>query len=157
MHKRKYLATDAGGSRKVSGRYNQGLDLFPEADVWSALYLALGAEVCIGEILRHIEPDILPALNDYRITELEVRLSAVLDCRDVAAIGLSPTDLWHDTDCRSPRLLAQAAIARGVEGMLVPSATRLGDNLIIFSDQLHADASLGIVSERDPALYVPRP
>jgi RES domain-containing protein len=157
MHKRKYLATDAGGSRKVSGRYNQGLDLFPEHEVWPALYLALGAEVCLGEILRHVEPEILPSLNDYRMTELAVQLSALLDCRDVKAIGLGATDLWHDTDCRIPRLLAGAARARHVEGILVPSATRLGDNLIVFADQLCLESSLVIVGERDPALYVPRP
>jgi RES domain-containing protein len=156
MHKRKYLATDAGGSRKVSGRYNQGLDLFPEREVWPALYLALGAEVCLGEILRHVEPEILPSLNDYRMTELTVQLSAVLDCRHITTIGLRSTDLWHDTDCRIPRLLAGAARARHLEGILVPSATRLGDNLIVFVDQLRPESSLVIVSERDPALYVPR-
>lgn len=157
MHKRKYLATDAAGSWKVSGRYNQGIDLFSDSEAWHAFYLALGAEVCLGEILRHIEPEILPSLNDYRMTELAVQLSTVLDCRDLVALGLGPADLWHDTDCRVPRRLARAAIARGVEGMLVPSATRLGDNLIVFSDQLCADASIEIVGARDPALYVPRP
>lgn len=156
MHKRRYSATDAGGSRKVSGRYNRGLDLFHENEVWTALYLALGAEICLGEVSRHITPDLLPQLNGYRLSELAVRLAAVLDCRDMAVLGLQPTDLWHDTDCSIPRVLAAAAIAQGVEGILVPSATRLGDNLIIFPELLRANASLEIVGERDPALYVPR-
>lgn len=156
MHKRKYLATDAGGSRKVSGRYNRGLDLFPESGVWAALYLALGADVCLGEILRHITPDLLPQLNGYRLSELTVRLTAVLDCRNVAALDLQPTDLWHDSDCFIPRAIAAAAIAQGMEGLIVPSATRLGDNLIIFPELLRAHASLEVVGERDPALYVPR-
>lgn len=156
MHKRRYSATDAGGSRKVSGRYNCGLDLFPEREVWTALYLALGAEICLGEVLRHVTPELLPQLNGYRLSELAVRLTAVLDCRDVAALGLQPTDLWHDTDCFIPRMIAAAAIMRGVEGMIVPSATHLGDNLIVFPGLLRANASLEVVGERDPALYVPR-
>ena len=156
MHKRKYVATDAGGSRKVSGRYNRGLDLFPEDDVWAALYLALSAEVWLGEILRHVTAEVLPSLNDYRMTEIAVRLSLVLDCRDVRCLGLRTTDLWQDTDCFIPRLVAEAAFARGVEGMLVPSATRLGDNLIVFPQQLRANASLEVIAERNPMLYVPR-
>ncbi|MGI8857324.1 MAG: RES family NAD+ phosphorylase [Thermomicrobiales bacterium] len=156
MHKRQYSATDASGSRKFSGRYHRGLDLFPAADVWAALYLALGPEVCLGEILRHITSDLLPQLNGYRLSEVAVTLTAVLDCRDSTLLGLEHRDLWHDTDCYIPRLLAEAAMARGVEGMLVPSATRLGDNLIVFTDQMRADASLAVIGERDPALYVPR-
>ncbi|MDQ6832298.1 MAG: RES family NAD+ phosphorylase [Chloroflexota bacterium] len=156
MHRQNYPATDASGSRKYSGRYNRGLDLFPETEVWTALYLALGAEVCLGEVLRHVTPNLLPQLNDYCLSELAVWLTAILDCRDMAALGLQPTDLWHDTDCSIPRVLAAAAITQGVEGILVPSATRLGDNLIIFPELLRANASLEIVGKRDPALYVPR-
>lgn len=120
------------------------------------MYLALGAEICLGEILRHVTPNFLPQLNGYRLSELAVRLTAVLDCRNVSALGLRPTDLWHDSDCFIPRALAAAAILQGVEGMIVPSATRLGDNLIIFPELLRENASLEVVGERDPALYVPQ-
>jgi hypothetical protein len=132
------------------------LDLFPESEIWTALYLALGAEIALGEILRHITPELLSLLNDYRLSELAVQLRAVLDCRTTTLLGLESTELWHDTNCDVPRLVAEAAIARGVEGILVPSATRMGNNLIVFTDYLRSDASLRIVSERDPALYVPR-
>ncbi len=56
MHKRRYAATNPGGARKVSGRYNRGLDRFPEAESFPALYLATSPEVCLGEVNRHVTP-----------------------------------------------------------------------------------------------------
>lgn len=50
MHHRKYPAADPGGARKVSGRYNRGLDLFPEERSFAALYLATGPDICLGEV-----------------------------------------------------------------------------------------------------------
>jgi hypothetical protein len=156
-HRRKYVATDPGGSRKVSGRYNRGLDQFPADQVFAALYLGLGRDICIGEILRHISPVRLSQLTDYRFSELRLELEVVLDCRDVTALGLAPADLWHDTDYRIPQHLAAAALTRDVEGMLVPSATRLGDNLIVFPDHLRAGSQIVVEGFVDPHLYVPRP
>ena len=88
IHKRRYAATDPGGARKVSGRYNRGLDRFPEAESFPALYLATGPEVCLGEVYRHVTPKLLPSLNDYRLSELFVRVEAVLDRRDPAPLEL---------------------------------------------------------------------
>ncbi len=42
MHKRRYAATDPGGARKVSGRYNRGLDRFPEAESFPTVAQLLG-------------------------------------------------------------------------------------------------------------------
>jgi hypothetical protein len=97
-HRRKYAAADPGGSLRVSGRYNRGLDAFPPEQAFPALYLALGPEICLGEVLRHITPDLLLFLNDYRLTELAVELTGVLDCRDPSA--QIPTT-------RSPRIWPQ--------------------------------------------------
>jgi len=49
MHKRRYRAEASGGARLVSGRYNRGLDGFPEGETFPALYLATGPEVCLGK------------------------------------------------------------------------------------------------------------
>lgn len=154
-HRRKYAATDPGGSLRVSGRYNRGLDRFPDDEVWATLYLALGPEVCLGEVFRHITPDLLPFLNDYRLTELSVELTSILDCRRPAALGLTLSDLEHDTDYTITQGIAGAAIARGAEAILVPSATRLGDNLIVFPPRLLPTSRILIVGSRDPRLYVP--
>lgn len=156
FHSRKYLATDPAGSLKVSGRYHRGLDQFPPELVWPALYLALAPEICIGEILRHVSVELLSQLNDYRLTEIRVKLTIVLDCRDAAAMGLDAAALCGDSDYELTQDIATAAMDRGAEGILMPSATRLGDNLIVFPSISHSWARLEIVGSRDPLLYVPR-
>ena len=156
MHKRKYSADDPGGSHKVSGRYNRGLDRFPEDESFPALYLAIGPEVCLGEIQRHVTPKLLPLLNDFHLSELSIRVEAVVDCRDPARLGLRPGGLVHDTNYEATQAVGAAAFADGLEGLLVPSATHLGDNLILFPTNLRADSQFEVVSSRDPRLYVER-
>ena len=78
----------------------------------------------------------MPSLNDYRLSELSVRVRAVLDCRDPVPLGLRFDDLVHDTDYEATQAFGAAAFADGLEGLLVHSATRLGDNLILFPDNL---------------------
>jgi RES domain-containing protein len=155
-HRRKYRADDPGGARLVTGRYHRGLDQFPPEHAFAALYLALNAETSLGEVLRHLRPELLPALNDYRLSELHVALSAVLDLRDPSRIGLTLDDLVNDHDVTIPQALGAAAQARGVEGLLVPSATRLGDNLVLFPANLHPGSRLVVVGARDPRLFVDR-
>lgn len=157
MHKRKYSADHPGGSRRVSGRYNRGLDRFPEEEIFPALYLATGPEVCLGEIQRHITPELLPSLNDFRLSELYVAVGALLDCRDPAPLGLRLEHLVHDTDFEVTQAIGAAAFAGGWEGLLVLSATLLGDNLILFPDRLGASSRIEVVASRDPRLYVERP
>ncbi|MHB1414587.1 MAG: RES family NAD+ phosphorylase [Chloroflexota bacterium] len=155
-HKRKYLPTDPGGSLNVSGRYNRGLDQFPADQVWPALYLSLGPDICLGEILRHVTPALLPGLNDFRLSELRLELAVVLDCRAPALMDLTLEDFCHETDYRLTQHIAMAAIALGAEAILVPSATCLGDNLILFSANLLPTSRLTVVASRDPRLYVLR-
>jgi hypothetical protein len=62
----------------------------------------------------------------------------------------------HDTDYEATQAIGAAAFADGLEGLLVPSATRLGDNLILFPDNLRAGSRIEVVSSRDPRLYVQR-
>lgn len=156
MHKRRYPAEDPGGARMVSGRYNRGLDRFPEGETFPALYLATAPEICLGEVYRHVTPELLPSLNDFRLSELSASLQEIADCRDPSALGLSPEDLAHDTDYRATQALGAAADARGLEGLLVPSATGLGDNLILFPQNFPAGSRLTVASSRDPRLYVRR-
>lgn len=155
FHQRRYEPVDHAGSLLVTGRYHRGLDEFREAEAWPALYLALGPEGALGEVLRHFL-ELMPQLNEYRLTELSVELAVVIDCRDAKKLGLADVDLLDDHDFTIPQELAAEAIARGVEGMLVPSATGLGANLVVFPRQLHGDSKLVVIGSRDPRLYVPR-
>lgn len=74
------------------------MDQFSEDQVWAALYLALGPEIAIGEILRRLSPEAMADLNEYRLSEIEVELTAVLDCRDASALGLNAGDLVRGYD-----------------------------------------------------------
>ena len=156
MHKMRYRAEDPGGARFVSGRYNRGLDRFPEEETFPALYLATRPEICLGEIYRHTTPELLPSLNDFRLSELSANLRRVVDCRDPSVLGLTPGDISHDTDHRATQALGAVAAFGGLEGLLVPSATNLGDNLILFPQNLSSVSQIAIVSGRDPRLYVRR-
>lgn len=156
FHRRTYGATDSGGALLVSGRYHRAPDQFPRSGVWSALYLALSPESSLGEVIRHFTPQLLPQLNEYRLSEVDVELESILDCRYAAAFGLSPEDLTRDYDFAITQEIAAAAIAQGAEGILVPSTTGLGDNLVVFPAQLRSSSRLTVAGSRDPRLYVPR-
>jgi hypothetical protein len=153
-HRQRYDALDHGGSLLVSGRYHRGGDAFPDEQVFPALYLALAPETCLGEIIRHVTPATLSRFNEYRLSEIRVSLRAVLDLRHSVPLGVPIDALLDDTDYSIPQALAAAARERGAEGIIVPSATRLGDNLIVFPDRLQAGSELVVVASRDPRLYV---
>lgn len=155
-HNRRYAADDPGGSLRVSGRYNLGHDRVAPPDAWAALYLGLTQAICIGEVLRHVTPSTLVRLSAYQITELWVHMSAVIDCRDPSVVGLTVDDLCDDFDYAVPQRLAGAAVTAGAEGILVPSATRLGDNLILFPKNHRAGSVVDVRGSVDPRLYVPR-
>ena len=112
--------------------------------------------MCIGEILRHLTPATLARLSGYRLSEVRVDVSAVIDCRDPSVVGLSVEDLCQDFNYAVPRQLARAAIDAGAEGLLVPSATRLGDNLVLFPSALRESSELTVLQQIDPRFYVDR-
>ncbi len=151
-HRRIRAAMDPRGSVIVSGRYHRGQDLFAPDQAWRALYTALGRDVSLAEAVRSTEAATIDRLNDLRITELTASLSAVLDCRDPTIMGLTIDDLCHDRDWDVTQEIGAAALGRGVEGVLVPSATRLGDNLILFPDQFRETTRIREVGSVDPKL-----
>ena len=147
FHSRRYEATDPGGSLLHPGRYHDG---------WPALYTCLRPEAAVGEFLRHSSAGALRRLAIMRLTRLSVEVGVILDCRDAAALGLAPDDLLHDTDYQLTQHIGAASLALGVEGILVPSATLLGDNLVVWTSQLRATSRIVVLSSEDPRLYVPR-
>lgn len=154
-HVRSYEPTGHGGSLRSSGRYHRGPE-FPPEESFPALYLALSPEVSLGEVLRRLSPELMHQLNEYRLSELDVELQAVLDCRNADVLGLTADDLVRDYDLAISQEIGAAAVAEGAEGILVPSATRLGDNLVVFPNQLQSTSRLVVIGSRDPRLYVPR-
>lgn len=154
MHAARYGAEDPGGSYRVSGRYHRGGDHFEASEVFPALYLATAPEICLGELQRHLTAAMLPRLNSYLLTELRVSLGAVLDITLSEKIGLAPEDLMHDTEYSLTQAIGVASREVGAEAILVPSASRLGTNLVVFTDRLRPGSILEGVSSRAPRLYV---
>jgi RES domain-containing protein len=152
-HSPRYDATSYEGSRRTTGRYNCGPDRFPDGPNWPVLYLALAPEVCIGELVRNVAPLDPTRLNNYRISELHMSLPVVVDCTDLAALRLEIEDLCHDSDWEIPQELAEVALHPRFEGMIVPSASRLGNNLIVFPEQLRPDSVIEVRRYVDPRLY----
>lgn len=152
IHKQKYVATDPGGSRRVSGRYHRGSDRFSASQIWAALYLATRPEISLAELFRHITPELFPFLNDYRLSEIALDLTAVVDCRQPEALQVPLALLMDDGDYEVTQRIGKIVYAQGFEGMLVPSATALGDNLILFPLNIRGTSRMEIISSRDPRL-----
>ena len=98
----------------------------------------------------------LPKLNSYRISELHVRLQAVLNLRKPDSSGIEVSELLGARNYNIAQDIAWNALTAGAEGILVPSATRLGDNLVIFPDNMKPGSRLEVIGSRDPVLYVER-
>ncbi len=161
LHARHRAADDDGGSLRYTARYHRAAADYPAPRRhWRALYLALAPEVAVAEGLRYAQAGL--RLQPQRLSELAVQLSAVLDCSDPAVVGLTHADLWQPIPGSPPaslkalegaylisQRLAWVARARGAEALIVPSATRLGNNLVLFKDRLRPGSSIRVVAGRD--------
>lgn len=143
----RYPADDTTGSTIASGRFHRARREYPTSDHWRALYLALGPDIPIGEMLRHFAARPLLEVRLYRRTRLIVDVTHVLDCRDVTALGLTYEALLDDTAYDAGHKLGLTAVQRGAEGILVPSATRAGDNLILFPDNFLSTSRIVVTTD----------
>src|SRR6266536_974363 len=150
IHAQRYAATDPGGSRRFSGRYHRAPDLFSDQRTWAALYLALDTGTCIAEAVRHAVE--LSELTDRRMTEIEVTLSVVLDLRDASVVGLRKRDLIDDHNYALAQEIALAALERDTEGLLVPAASLLGNNLVVLVENMLPTSRIEVRGFVDPRL-----
>lgn len=154
MHASKYFADDPGGAYKYSGRYHRGEDLFGKNEVFPALYLATAPEVTVGEKQRHLTSTSLPQMRNQVLSKLRISLQAVCDLRVPEEAGISRKALIDDHDYSFPQSISVALRDRGAEALLVPSATLLGDNLVVFPDLLLKGSSLEVAATQETRLYV---
>lgn len=87
----------------------------------------------------------LANITDCYLTELSVSLSYALDWRDLAALDIVADQLLDDRNYTLGHQLASAALALGAEAIVVPSATRVGDNLIVLTQNLRPTAHIAVV------------
>jgi hypothetical protein len=118
--------------------------------------LSLSDGGAIAGLTRRLEPTTLAMLNARRLTRVRVSLSAVVDLRDPALLGLSLADVTDDYDYSITQAIAAAALQRGVEGLLVPAASLVGANLVVLVDNVLPSSAIEPLDSVDPRLYVPR-
>ena len=160
-HSRRYPADDPGGSLRVSGRYNRGLDHFQERDVWPALYTSVSDNVCTWEMLRHFPWDD-PAETRAKLantvySRLALAVDAALDLRDPSVAGLTVDDLCREADYGLTQAIGAAALVAKLEARLVPSATGVGllgasYNVVVLMSNLRASSRIDVVDTLSPRL-----
>lgn len=145
IHQSVWAADDPGGSLVSSGRWNRGLDLGATSDAFPALYTTTAPGVADWELIRHSRrsdaDEMWRRFVQAQRTWLEIGMPAALDLRDPTSVGLTRADLLDDgiDAYLLPQAIGAAAYARGLSGILAPSATDLGVasgdyNVIVFFD-----------------------
>lgn len=158
-HAASRTATESAGSIKFSGRYNRGHDQFAPEECWEALYLSLGRDIALGELIRHLGEDRAPTfvrLKNRRLSKLYLELANVVDCRSASSLGIQEDDLLGDSDAAYSigQAIGGSAALLGYEAILVPSATRLGHNIIVFPMNVRHSSLVTVIESIDPALFV---
>ena len=143
-HWREVAPIDWSLSLRTSGRYHRGHDLFPSEQAFPALYTSLAPEIALWEMVRRSAMRNLAYLRNNVLSELAVDLGRVLDVSVPSAVGLTEVDLTG-TDLQPCQELAAAALARGYEGLLVPSAALPGCTLAILPRSLPEPLPLRVV------------
>jgi hypothetical protein len=144
VHWREVAGDDWSLSLRTSGRYHRGLDLFAPGQAFAALYTSLAPEIAIWEMVRRSAARNLAYLRNNVLTEIEVDLERVLDVSNPSAIGATRRDL-SGPDLEGCQQIAATARSLRLEGLLlIPSATLLGPNLVLFPDNLASPGSLRI-------------
>jgi hypothetical protein len=97
------------------------------------------------------------ALAVLGLSSLSVSLGVVLDLTDPDSYGLDLADVHDDFDYAITQEIGQAALMMGAEAILVPPASHVGTNLVIFTEQLRPGSTMEVLSTMHPRLYVRRP
>lgn len=162
MHGVRYDALSVRGSELTSGRYHRARAQAPTGPVWRVLYSALDSGTSIREATPNLGPAGTVALRGRRLSELRIELGQVIDLSDPTQLDLSLDEMIADRDYSVPheptptQQLAIAALDRGAEGILVPSATLLGTNLVVLVDNLLSSSRINVLRYVAPRLHAER-
>jgi RES domain-containing protein len=164
-HSPRCPAVSSEGSLLVEGRFH-----LPEDG--RTLYTSGEAQTALGENIRHLTSpgESLPrdsrnlmsrwrdVLNSRELSQLRVEIGPVLDCRNLTKLGMSEEQLFDPKNWCLAQALGKAARSHTVDGqrvagLLVPSATKLGTNLVIFVSNLKEDGIIERVDSWIPVLF----
>jgi RES domain-containing protein len=146
-HHRSRAALNAEGSLAgTGGRFNVGVD----SDIkppFRALYASVESAAALLEVVRHLgyhasDRRAVVALNDIAmrvLTQIDIDLQRVFDWRSEQNL--------REVSYRESQQMAAAAFKEGAEAILVPSATGIDANLVIFVDNLHDGSRIEVVRQ----------
>lgn len=114
----------------------------------AALYTSLDRNTVLAE-LDHLRGIQTPATrrSAYRLHRVRVRVDHLVDLRDITllrSMGVDEERLVAD-DHAACQQVGGAAAWLGRDGILVPSARGVGDNLVIFVNRQAPDAALELL------------
>jgi RES domain-containing protein len=137
--KERILSTQ--GNRFYPGRFH----LKGETGV---LYSSLNERTALAEVRRHVDP---ASLSEGLVTgKIRVKLKKVLDFTQEEALtrlGMKRENLTSP-DLTLPQAISHMARQLGIQGLIVPSATGEGKNLVIFEDNMAEGCALEVVETR---------
>lgn len=136
------------GNEKVSGRWHIKGE-------FNALYLCESKKVCIEELKRKVEDEII-IKNIFDLFELEINFSQILDLtseENLKALEITENELlsgnvYTADEISLPNSLARTAYELGFEGILVRSATMTGNNIVMFPKNQLKDSSIIVTKEK---------
>lgn len=126
-HKERLVSTE--GNRYFPGRYH----LAGETGV---LYTSLKEAAALSEIRRHSAT--LPLSEGLVIGKIRIRLTRVADLtrpEHLKTLGIEEGNLVSP-DLLPTQAIGLSARAAGIQGLIVPSATGEGNNLVVFENNL---------------------
>jgi RES domain-containing protein len=110
---------------------------------FDVLYTSLEHDGAIVEIHFHLSSQpVFPSVPRYFVYELAVELNEVLELDTLDAIekiGVSISG-FSSLDYKACQAVGDAAYFMGFQGLLVPSARGLFQNLVLFTDRITASA-----------------
>jgi hypothetical protein len=160
VHTRRYPATDPGGSLRFQARWHRGGKEFPPEQAMATLYTAVSDAVATWEYIRHSRRDSADEMwlrfATVTLSRLRLRLASVLDLRDLAHTGISHADVLG-ADYLLPQAIGAAAYVQGLEGLLVPTATGVGEagrdyNVIVYTGNLRDGSEIRYIESKTPNL-----
>lgn len=135
----KYDALNTNGSLLYFGRYGNKDFL--------VLYTADSEEVCQAEQARKTK---IKTKLIYKIAKLNVRFRKIIDLtseKNIKRLNIQKEDLIDD-NWDLTQHIATLAYQKGYEGLLVPSATGKGNNIILFPDNFSKNSIIKKIAEK---------
>jgi RES domain-containing protein len=135
----RYDCASGEGAARAGGRWNV-------RDGLATLYLALSPETAAAELRLAAERSAQPldAFLPRKLCVLRIAVSRVVDLRPkeaMAVLGLHEEDTFAP-DWGPCQAVGDAAYRYGLDGIVVPSASRVGSVLVLFLVNLSASSTL---------------